>query len=218
MRAVIISGGSVTDYGYIKMFLRPGDLIVCADRGYDHARALGLVPDAVVGDLDSVSAIPEGEGMEVVRYPPEKDYTDTELAYEWARARGADEFLLLAATGTRLDHGLANILLLKRMLDRGERGELADEHNSVWLLSGGDSPDGGVPDRGTLTVSGSVGSLLSVVPLSNCSGVTLRGFQYPLNSAELKLGVARGVSNVITENPAEIRVKHGLILVIAARD
>jgi len=206
MRAVIISGGTISDYDYIKTLIRSDDLIVCADRGYDHARAMGVTPDAVVGDLDSVSS--PLEGVEVLRYPPEKDYTDTELAYEWGRERGAEEFLLLAATGTRLDHSLSNLLLLKLMLDRGEEGVLIDGHNKVWLIKGDSA----------FTVHEPAGSLISLVPLSDCDHVSLRGFQYPLENAELKLGIARGISNVITGSPAEVRVKHGLLLVIAARD
>lgn len=205
MRAVILSGGSVSDYDYIRGLIRPDDLIVCADRGYDHALALGVTPDAVVGDLDSAAAPVQGAAV-LLRYPAEKDFTDTQLAYEWARGRGADAFLLLAATGTRLDHGLANILLLKRMLDRGERGQLIDEHNKVWLTDS------------ALAVHEPAGALLSLLPLSDCSGVSLRGLRYPLEDAELRLGDARGVSNVITSSPAEVRVKNGLLLVIAARD
>ena len=204
MRAVILTGGSMHDYSYIKQFLSPDDFIIAADSGYRHAEALGVCPHLLAGDFDSLQMIPRD--IETHRVPPEKDFTDTELAIDLARGRGYKHFLLLGAIGTRMDHTLTNILQLTRFLEVGEQAEILDEHNRIWITDS------------VFEVEAKVGDILSLIPLTDCSGVTSGNLAYPLRDAELKVGYGIGVSNVVTAVPAKVRLSGGKLLVMLCRD
>jgi thiamine pyrophosphokinase len=206
MRAVIISGGRISGFGYIKeKILQFGaDLIICADSGYNHALAMGLSVDLIAGDFDSLEAVPEN--IKAFHAPCEKDFTDTELALSEARKAGAREFLFAGATGTRTDHMLTNIFILKNCLRRGERAEIIDEHNKIRIT------------ETSLEIKGTEGTIISLVPLCDCTGVTTTGLKYPLENAELKFGSGHGVSNIITSEKASVSLGNGTLLVIEARD
>ena len=207
MRAVIITGGKIADYNYIKAQIRTDDTIICADSGYDHAIKMGVKADIVIGDfdsIDSISAIPQDTA--IIRHPSRKDQTDTEIAIDYAREHGFKDFLLLAATGGRMDHSLTNILLLKGFLERGETAVIVDEHSKIMLTDT------------TLHLSEAPGTIVSLVPLSDCTGVCTNNLEYPLNNADMHVGKGVGVSNIMTAGSAVVSVKSGLLLVIAARD
>jgi thiamine pyrophosphokinase len=205
MRAVIISGGKIDDYNYIREQIAAfsGDVIICADSGYNHAVNMGLTPDLAVGDFDSSEA---PAGVEFIKYPAEKDQTDTEIALAHAREWGAYAFLFVGVTGTRADHTLANIFLLYDCLLRDERAEIIDEHNSIKMINS------------SLEIKGKKGDILSLVPVQNCAGVCTENLAYPLENAELKFGESRGVSNVMLGETAGVRLAEGLLLVIKVRD
>ncbi|MCL2840020.1 MAG: thiamine diphosphokinase [Defluviitaleaceae bacterium] len=204
MRAVIISGGAVVDYDFVKSQICAHDTVICADSGYDHAVKMGLEVNIVVGDLDSISTVPKD--VEYVKYPTRKDLTDTEIAITYARSRGFKNFLLLAATGTRLDHTLTNIFLLKSFLDYGENAVLVDEHNKIMLTDS------------HINLHESKGSIVSLIPLNLCTSVTTMNLEYPLQNATMQVGKGLGVSNIITSETASITIKSGLMLIIIARD
>jgi thiamine pyrophosphokinase len=203
MRAVIIAGGTITDYGVIKTHIRHGDTIICADSGYDHAVSMGIEPHLVVGDFDSVSA-PIPPHIPTAVYPAGKDMTDTELAIEHARQMGFSHFILLAAAGTRIDHSLTNIMLLTDCHRRNETAVIATETETVQLV------------HQSLTLDRKKGTLVSLIPLSNCSGVSTSGLEYPLSGAAMKLGSSLGVSNVMSAEAAVVSVKDGLLLVVVS--
>lgn len=205
MRAVIVSGGAITDYEYIKAQINCDDTIICADSGYDHAAKMGIAPSVVVGDFDSVrgEVLPD---VDCIRYPSAKDMTDTELAIEYARGNGFRNFLLIAATGNRLDHTLANILLLKGFLERGENASIVDEHSKILLTDS------------RLCLHEPIGSIVSLIPLCDCQGVTTENLEYPLHNAKMFMGRAIGVSNITTSESAAVSVEEGILLVIAARE
>ncbi|MCL2638231.1 MAG: thiamine diphosphokinase [Oscillospiraceae bacterium] len=208
MRALIISGGKISDYDYIKeQILQFGaDMTICADSGYSHAVSMNLTPNLIVGDFDSLGAVAIPENIKTARYPSEKNQTDTEIALESAREAGAREFLFIGVTGGRADHMLTNIFMLRNCLERGEAAVIIDEHNRIRMIDL------------RLEIEGEKDSLVSLVPLSDCFDVTTEGLKYPLKNAELKLGEGLGVSNVMTDTKAFITVKKGLLLVIEARD
>ncbi|MCL2588492.1 MAG: thiamine diphosphokinase [Oscillospiraceae bacterium] len=204
MRAVIISGGSMTDYDYIRQFIRPDDCVIAADSGYLHAVRLSVVPSVLLGDFDSLTELPEG--IETRRVPAEKDFTDTDFAVDWARGQGFREFLFLAATGTRMDHTLTNVLTLVRLLADGERGEIIDEHNRIWVMDS------------EIEIEAAAGEILSLVPLTVCEGVTTHNLAYPLTDATLQIGHGWSVSNVVLASPAKVSLRAGKCLVMLCRD
>lgn len=206
MRAVIISGGSVADYDFIKSRIEKNDVIICADSGYDHAVKMSLCVSAVVGDFDSIQSKNIPADIEIVRVPAKKDLTDTELALKYAREKGFRDFLFLAATGSRFDHSLANVMLLKGVALRGESAVIIDEHNKIMMTNS------------EIHLHEPVGSIVSLIPVTDCSGVNAKGFEYPLSGADMQMGEGLGISNVMTKSRAAVSVERGFLLVVVARD
>lgn len=208
-KTVIFANGIPTDPSNTHSLIEPDDTIICADGGTQHALSLGLTPDALVGDMDSLSeavqADLEAKGVELIRHPIKKDQTDLELAFEVAIARGATEILLLTAIGGRLDQQLANILLLTRPEWQSVRLSLAEGQQRAWLLRG--------PDE--LTLSGQPGDTLSVVPLSpTMEGLDIENAEWPLQEATVPLGSTLTISNTFLSDQVRVRVKAGLGLAI----
>lgn len=204
MRAVIFAGGRVEDYDYIKQLIKPDDFIIAADSGYRHTKALGIVPDIMIGDFDSVEG--EFDAPEIIRLNVMKDETDTEAASMLAAERGADELLILGAIGSRQDHSLANLLLLKKLYDKGIAASVADEKNRVYYL------------EDSIKLEGKKGQLVSILPLSELCGVSTTGLFYKLSDDTLYMGAARGVSNVMTEDVCTISLKSGCALITMSED
>ena len=184
------------------------DWLIAVDGGADHCRALGLVPNLIVGDLDSLT--PETlthfsqAGVPLECHPAQKDETDLELALLSAVRQGAEYIILAGALGGRLDMTLANVLLLTRPQLRHVRIELWEQQRKTWLLR----PPGG-------EAHGQPGDTLSLIPLQgDAEGLTTEGLAYPLNDETLFFGQARGLSNVFTESLARIQIRAGVLLAI----
>ncbi len=210
MRAVVFVNGVVADYSALARRLRPDDYLIGADGGTRHVLALGLTPQAVVGDLDSLEANTvaalERMEVEIERFPVAKDQTDLELAIERGLLAGADEILLLGALGGRLDQTLANLLILAQRLWPVPL-RLAEGDEVAQVLRGGER----------LVLEAPVGSTVSAIPLSPLvTGITYTGLAYPLEDATLALGSTRGVSNVVAASPATVSIREGVLLVVYA--
>lgn len=208
MKAAVICHGSITDFEFHRSLLEDCDLIICADGGAFHAKKMNIVPHVIIGDFDSCTKefAQSFAGARIIEYPPEKDDTDAQLAVEYALSKGAEYIMLLGATGTRIDHTVANLGLLLLIADRGAFGEIINEYNRVTII------------KGRVLVKGR-GSLFSLIPYGgDVKGVTLKGFKYPLNGFTLKLGSSRGVSNELLEDTGEISIAKGRLLVIRTRD
>ena len=208
MRAVVFVNGEVRDYAALARWLRPGDYLIGADGGTRHALALGLRPDAVVGDLDSLEAETvadlAAQGVLIERYPVAKDQTDLELAIEAGLKVGASEILLLGALGGRLDQTLANLLILAQR-NWPVPLRLAEGDQLAQVLRSGEC----------LTLHAAPGSTVSAIPLSTVvTGITYTGLEYPLVDAALPIGSTRGVSNVVVTSPATVAIREGVLLVV----
>jgi len=205
MKAVIIAGGDINNYDNISRYLVGADLIICADSGVDHAFRMQIVPDIVVGDMDSISekGLERLKELEIVRYkyPEEKDFTDTELALEVALEKGAREAVVLAGIGDRPDHSLANIFLMVSFKDKGLELKLAGEEWEMFLI------------EEEKRVFGKSGDILSLIPISSKAvDVETEGLYYPLKKETLPMGPARGISNVFLREEAKVRLKEGILL------
>ena len=136
MKAVIFAGGSIDSYKKVKKYLEGSSLIICADSGVEHAFNMGIEPDLLVGDMDSISSVSLEKanklGIERQQFPSEKDCTDTELALDIALKKGADEAIILGALGDRPDHSLANIFLMVGFKKLGLEVKLADRNWDVF--------------------------------------------------------------------------------------
>ena len=207
MRAVVFVNGDIADYGALSRWLRTDDYRIAADGGARHLEALGLTPDVIVGDLDSIDpsllARLRGQGAAVEKHPAAKDATDLELALERAVRDGAREILLFGAVGGRLDQTLANLLIL------------AQQNWTVpFAIVEGDQFARVLHGRQSVTLTGPTGGYVSAVALSEeVTGVTYQGLEYPLQNATLRLGSTRGVSNTLASSPAQISIESGILLV-----
>lgn len=206
--AVILANGTPPSRATLKDALRRAALFVCADGGSDTARRYGEIPDAIVGDLDSISE----ESLAVFRELPviansDTERTDTEKAIDWVLDHGTfDEITLLGASAGRLDHVLGHLSLLYRYRGR-VRLVLEDDHASAWLAGAGeeriDEP------AGTVVSFFAVGA-----PVEDVTTVHL---QYPLSNRRIELGAQDSISNVVETSPAAIRIGKGELLVIVIR-
>ena len=206
--AVILANGTPPSRATLRDALRRATLFVCADGGSDVARRYGEIPDAIVGDLDSISKESLAVFGEIpVVSEPDTERTDTEKAIEWVLARGAfDEITLLGASGGRMDHVLGHLSLLHRFQNR-VRLVLEDDHARAWLAGPGE-----------VRIDEPVGTVVSFfavgAPAENVTTVHLR---YPLENRRIELGVQDSISNVVAKSPASIRIRKGNLLVIVVR-
>ncbi len=203
MKALIFSGGdfsSIPDYLNINEY----DITLCCDGGFLSAKDSGVTPDIFVGDFDSV---PEElvDCPEIIRLYPIKDMTDTQEAIDTAISRGAEEITVLGALGGRIDHTLANIHLLKYAKGKGVNIEMADVNTYILLVTD------------SARISKKDGFCLSLIPLTDCSGVSISGVYYPLDNADMPVGNPYGISNEFTEDEAHISLTLGELLVILAK-
>ncbi|MDX1357797.1 MAG: thiamine diphosphokinase, partial [Clostridia bacterium] len=200
MKAVVISGGHPVSIRMAGSFLDEADYIVCADKGAEYAEAYGVVPDLIVGDMDSADKSRLSETMlsKIVISPREKDYTDTHLAVMNAIENKADEITMLCATGLRSDHFLANIRLLLLIADYGAEGKIVDDENTISLCTG---------QTEFIDKTGTIISILSIADTT--TGITLDGFKYPLENYDAGLMWTTGISNEIISPVARISIESG---------
>ena len=217
-RCLIVTGGRVSQT-FLRRHLKKEtyDWIAAADHGLDACVRAGILPDLLVGDLDSVS----GEALKemrreqgrirIERLNPMKDDSDTEHALLLAMDEGMEDITILGAFGSRIDHMLANIRLLHAPLKRGVACRLLDERNCVTLH-----------DRGfTRRREAYYGSYVSFLPFSDVvKGLTLQGFLYPLKDKEYSRyqDYSLGVSNQICDDVTQVSFTEGMLLMIESRD
>ena len=203
MKAVLIANGNIADYEFAKKHIPENPFIICADGGYDHAVKLGICPDILIGDMDSV--VSEKISINKKVYPARKDSTDSELILDYAVEHGYDDLILLGFIGTRMDHTLTNISLLFKY--DNINAVLIDEHNEIYAL------------KKENIISGRKGDTVSVIPLSErISGIITEGLDYPLSKEDLFFARSRGVSNVMTDTECRICIEDGVGLIIKSED
>lgn len=211
MAALIIGNGS--DIEKVCFENIDIDYVICADGGLEKAGRLGLKPDLILGDFDSVdSHILEKYKqlkIETVTFPSEKDYTDMELAVEYAVQKGFKHVVMIGASGTRLDHTLANIQLLEKYHFMGIDLEIIDNNNHIKIIS----------DNTDIKIKYKKDYFVSLVPVTETiEGLTLEGFKYPLDNVIVKRGTTFLISNEITQKTGRIILKKGTALVFVSKD
>ena len=208
MRVVVVASGAVADDD--ARWLENAALVIAADGGAAALDRLSRRPDLLVGDLDSADgglvARLEADGVEIRRHPADKEATDMELAVDAALAAGAAEVVILGALGgRRLDHELANLLLLADGRLASVDARIVHGPTTARVLSGGR----------TARLDGSRGGLVSLLPIGgDAVGVTTTGLRWALDGATLPFGASRGVSNEILAVPASVYLDHGHLLLI----
>ena len=206
MKAVILAGSDVVVTPRLVAQTRRAGFVVAADGGLRHAGSLGLRPDLVVGDFDSVSPEVLTRFAEVprLRHPVDKDELDLELAIAQAVARGAQDLVLVGTLGERFDQSLAAVFIGARYARDGFAVSLHNGWQEVFLLAGGSSHSTPLEP----------GQLFSLLSLAETSTVSVRGSQFDLEHAPLPFGVGLGVSNQVLKPPLALTVESGLVVLV----
>ena len=194
MKAFIISNGQMSNNDfYLNLFKeqRP-DYVICADGGANHLKKLGIIPNTIIGDLDSIS-IKDLEyyknlEVEIIKYPTKKDETDTQLAIQYATTLPIKEIVLLGVIGDRIDHSLGNIYLMEDIVLKGLRVSIINENNIVYLINK------------EIEIYGLIGEVVSLLPYSDkVTGILSEGLEYPLYNKDMIKSNPYGISNVINK-------------------
>ena len=189
--------------------INQSDFIICIDGGYDIALKYNITPNLLMGDFDSIYA-PLPKGIPTEHFPPEKDYTDLELALKKAENLQAENVIIVGGIGGRLDHTFANIQLLSSYSNKFKSLKMLDGKNKCFVLDSTQAQRIIIPAEND--------SYISVFSLSEkCTGITFEGVKYSLEDAVLTREVPLGVSNEFKNKEAALSIKDGTLLVIISK-
>ncbi len=210
IKTAIISNGQVSDYEHLKSVITDCDYIICADGGLRHAFHLKIVPDTVIGDLDSTPSeiinYYKNQNVQFIEYSSDKDKSDTQLCLEYA-LEFSEEILMMSALGSRIDHTIANISLLKLGLEKNKIVRLIDAKNEICMINK------------ELAIKGTKGDIVSLIPMSEkVTGINITGVHYELFDAVMEIGNPYGVSNYFENESVHISIDSGYLLVIRSSD
>ena len=211
MKTVIVSGGSPPSFSLLQNELKSADTLICVDSGGDFLMKCNIVPDYLIGDFDSINTNSleyfKDSKCKVMKYPKDKDFTDSQLALELALKLNSKSIILLGCTGTRIDHVLGNLGLLKTCLLKKVEAFIKDDNNTIMLT---DKP---------IKIFGEPGSTFSVQAFSQAvTDLTIVGSKYPLKNHKLSLGDPLTISNQFLKNEVSVEFTSGLLMVLFSRD
>ena len=205
--AHIFCNGDLTRYKDLKTHIGNYDFVICANGGSKIAYQQHIVPNLVIGDLDSLTKELRSfllkHRVPFRKHPPEKDETDTELAIMYALKYHFCPIILYGLLGSRLDHLTANLFLVAALTKKGVKIEIVENRQTITFI------------KNQMTLTGKIGDLLSLVPFSeDCKDVTTCGLQFSLKKETLPVGTTRGISNVFTQNMVTVTLKAGLLMIV----
>ena len=202
MKTLIITGGKINK-NFAKKYLKSNkyDIIIAVDKGLETIDYLKLQPQYVLGDFDSVNTkILEKykkQNIKIIKLNPEKDLTDTHSAIDLALKLKSTEITILGAIGTRLDHTMANIHILKQALDKNIKAKIVNEKNEIELIN-----------KEIIIKKDDNYKYVSIIPLTtNVTGITIEGMKYIINDYTLSIGDSLGVSNEQIDKEAKISIQ-----------
>lgn len=211
MKVIIIAGGNPPSEGLLKKEITSDTFLIGADSGANCLYNYNIDPDLLVGDFDSI----DKKALDYFKknncildvYPTEKDFTDTEIAVKKALCMEPNEIVFLGCTGSRIDHLLGNIGMLKICLENGVNAYIRDENNIIRLI-----------DTST-SLKGTVGEIFSVQSYGDeVVGLSIDGAKYPLNDYNLKIGQSITISNEFAKPEVQLKFKSGILMIILSAD
>lgn len=211
MKAAIIAHGENMDSSEIIRKIEDCDYVICADGGGETAYRLGITPNYLIGDFDSIEPqvldFFKGKSVEIISYPREKDYTDTEICVYKALEIGCRDICIFSGIGSRIDHSLGNIGLLHLISQRGGRASIISKDCSIYLC------------RDYFELKGSIGDIISIVPFNgDAKGISSRGLKYMLDNTDIDFGKPIGISNEMIDDKCSIKIEKGELLVIKQKN
>lgn len=206
-KAAILVNGDLADLSRVRAHIDKNTLLIGCDGGAAHILALGLTPHVVIGDFDSISSkvlrVLKQKNVELIRYPRDKLYTDTELGVALAMERGCRDIVLAGVRGTHTDHLIGNLSTLAKKKFAALSFKVIDGNEEITLV------------RKHIRIKGKNKDIVSLLPAGRgARGVTTKGLYYPLRNATIPSGSTRGLRNHMTGKHAEITVREGTLLVI----
>lgn len=208
-KCIAIVGSGTLSEQFLKDIKR-GNLIIGVDRGAAWLLEHGLTPHVAIGDFDSVTKKELAyikKSIQTVRfYPADKDFTDMELAVQYALKQKPQDVVIYGGSGTRIDHTLGTFHLLEQFLNAGIAARLIDEHNEVRLIVGRQEMKKGLFPY------------ISILPFSQSASISLTGFLYEVSRLPLTRSTTRGISNEFVKTQGTIDVHEGIVWVIQSRD
>lgn len=206
-KAILFANGKLPLPEHFVNLIASKDYLVAVDGGLGHMTSLGLIPDLIIGDLDSANTDDveqyRTQGVEVRKYPEDKDETDLEIALMVVQEMNPEVIWITAAFGGRLDQTLANIFLLTHPGFAGSDIRLVDSLREVFLI------------RKSVSITGKPGQRVSLLPLNGpATGIQTTGLKYALINETLYPEKTRGISNLMTATSATVTFQNGLLLCI----
>ena len=198
--ALVIANGEPPKKQLLQSLARECSAVICADGGANIAFKFGILPDAIVGDMDSLHA----EALVKFRKVPthedhDDESTDLEKAISWSIKKKYDHIVVVGASGKRLDHTVGNLAVLPKFYPDAVIRIIDDLGEAMYVGR-------------EITVDAKRGDIVSLIPLSRCEGITTEGLRYSLENEALELGIREGTSNVVVNTPVIVKVKKGHLL------
>lgn len=213
-KILIVSGGDINKKDFIEAFKENKfDEIIASDKGLEILDEYNIKPTHIIGDFDSINKkilnkYIKNKEIIVTKLNPEKDYTDTHMAIKLAIELNSTDITIFGAIGTRMDHTIANIHILKDTLEKDIDCRIINNKNEIRLIN-----------KKVFLKKDENYKYISLIPLtSTVEGITLKGFKYPLSNATLEVGHSIGVSNEQIEETLEIDLKEGILILIKSKD
>ena len=207
-RIVVVANGDLEDLAFYKNLVKPDDFIICANGGCGYALAIGLKPDLVIGDLDSLNQNDQEKihrlDPELIQHPTAKDKSDLELAIDKAVKMKPGEILIIGALGgKRADHAFINMLLLNTPLQHDIPARIVDRTHNVFII------------KNKAIIEGKSGDYFSLFALTGeAGGITTEGLKYSLKGDTLHFASTLGLSNELVSSKAVVSLQKGLLLAI----
>ena len=215
MKTLIVTGGKLEKEFLLKTIKESEfETIIAVDNGLKILSEIKVNPQHIVGDFDTVKReilekYKENTSIKIHKFNPIKDNTDTDIAIRLAVELKSDEIIILGAIGTRIDHLLGNIHVLKYALDSNIKCKIIDENNEIQLI-----------DKTTiLKKKDMTKKYISLIPLTEkVENINLKGFKYELKNGTLTIGSSLGISNEISKQEAIIEFDNGILIMINSKD
>ncbi len=206
----MVLNGEISDEKAIRNLISSNNYgtIIAVDGGANHLHNMGIKPDYIIGDLDSIETKVKEDflnlGVNLRKAPKKKDETDSELAILLAESLGAISIDIFAALGGRIDHEIGNINLLYYILKKDIYPRIISDNEEIYIL-----------ENDEIELYGNPGDVVSVIPIKgDANGITLTNLEYPLDEYDMEYSSPRGISNVMLGENCHIDIRDGCILVI----
>lgn len=201
---IIIANGDSPKRGVINYLQKNGaEYIIAADGGANSAYKLGIVPNSIIGDLDSIkSKVKEylSDKSKIIKYERQDD-TDVEKALKYAIEKGCETVYLLGGTGDRMDHSICNLGIVLKFYNRIR----------IILLHGKTILH---PYSKNITLNTIPNETISLYAFDDRTTITSKGLKYPLINTTLRFGESESTSNVALGNEVNLKINDGIIFVI----